>query len=316
MQVTYENRTTSFDEEYIDLAMITIEKKANKYYDNEVFQKANDGRVDEILKSKMVTPLKVDDLVRDSRYILVEGPPGTGKSTLCWELCRRWDTLESLQDFKIILHLLLRDKEVQEAKSLEDIIKHQDEQLKKDIIAAVNKEEGRGVLFILDGLDELPISTILDKSSFIMNLIDFVCLKFAKRLVTTRPMFYNFNFPRSSKRVKILGFSEDSKMKYAEFALPPRIIQYFKDFIDSNPIFSMLMCIPVNCAFITQVFPKNITSVRTLMSHKMASLYITMLLVNRHMRELDKNSVVPDRNYEVLTDDIIATLESVSASFL
>ena len=29
------------------------------------------------------------------RFILVEGPPGIGKSTFAWEVCRRWDEIET-----------------------------------------------------------------------------------------------------------------------------------------------------------------------------------------------------------------------------
>ena len=75
------------------------------------------GGVDEIVVSK--TPLEMDALVTpDSRFVLVEGPPGIGKSTLCWELCRQWDTLTSLQRYKIVLQLKLREKRVQNATSL------------------------------------------------------------------------------------------------------------------------------------------------------------------------------------------------------
>ena len=30
------------------------------------------------------------------KFILVEGPPGIGKSTFAWEACRRWDEIERL----------------------------------------------------------------------------------------------------------------------------------------------------------------------------------------------------------------------------
>ena len=33
------------------------------------------------------------------RLILVEGPPGIGKSTFAWEVCRRWDEIESLRNY-------------------------------------------------------------------------------------------------------------------------------------------------------------------------------------------------------------------------
>ena len=44
------------------------------------------------------------------RFILVEGPPGIGKSTFAWEVCRRWDEIESLTDYHTVLLLKLREK--------------------------------------------------------------------------------------------------------------------------------------------------------------------------------------------------------------
>lgn len=73
-------------------------------------------------KRSSKTPIGIDDILSSNAYfVLVEGPPGIGKSTLCWELCRQWDAFKSLQDFKIVLQLKLREKRVQEASSLCDI---------------------------------------------------------------------------------------------------------------------------------------------------------------------------------------------------
>ena len=67
-------------------------------------------------------PIAMDNIVTpDSHFVLAEGPPGIGKSTLCWELCRQWDTLKSLQDYKIVLQLKLRERRVQNASSLQEI---------------------------------------------------------------------------------------------------------------------------------------------------------------------------------------------------
>ena len=54
------------------------------------------GHIDEILKKK--EPLELEDIFKhegqtDLKCVLVEGVPGVGKSTLAWELCRRWETL-------------------------------------------------------------------------------------------------------------------------------------------------------------------------------------------------------------------------------
>lgn len=71
------------------------------------------------------TSLDLDTiLIADSRFVLVEGTPGMGKSTLCCELCRKWDDLKSLQDYKIVLLLKLHEMRVQNSTSLNEIFNH------------------------------------------------------------------------------------------------------------------------------------------------------------------------------------------------
>ena len=80
----------------------------------------------------------------DSQFVLVEGPPGIGKSTLCWELCRQWKTLPSLQHYKIVLQLKLRERRVQNATELKDIFLHRDKKLCESIVDEVLECEGEG----------------------------------------------------------------------------------------------------------------------------------------------------------------------------
>ena len=69
------------------------------------------GGIDEIYALK--SPIDMESiLTSNSHTVRVEGPLGIGKSTLCWELCRRWDTLKSLQRFKLVLQLKLRDMRI------------------------------------------------------------------------------------------------------------------------------------------------------------------------------------------------------------
>ena len=75
--------------EFINLALVKEDSKINSFTKSTLH-----GGVDEINKSKI--PVGMDAIVTsDSQFVLVEGPPGIGKSTLCWELCRQWDTLKS-----------------------------------------------------------------------------------------------------------------------------------------------------------------------------------------------------------------------------
>ena len=270
--------------------------------------------IDDIQKS---FPLKLNNLVApDSRFVLIEGPPGIGKSTLCWELCRQWETLESLERFKLVLQLKLQERRIQNATSLNEIFFHRDQKLCQSVVDEVLECEGEGVLLILDGFDEMPTSVILDTSSLIVELISGMCLPKATRLLTSRPsaLHHEKLFPEKYGHIEILGFTDESKVKFAEIAFEkePELSEHFKRF---NPIINSLMCIPINCAIVSQVY-EDISRSDKLIPKTMTQLYsaLVLVLIRRHMvekKQWDEFSKIPNSLAD-LPEEISASLRQVS----
>ena len=301
--------------QFINLALVKQDGQINSFTKSTLH-----GGVDEINKSKI--PVGMDAIVTsDSQFVLVEGPPGMGKSTLCWELCRQWDTLKSLQDYKIVLQLKLRERRVQNASSLLEIFYHSDKKISQSVVDKVHRCEGEGVLLIFDGFDEMPTSVVQDKDSLLMELISGTSLPRATRLVTSRPSALHHKeecFPREYRHIEILGFtSDESKVRYAELAFKsePEVLASFKNFALSNPIIKSLMYIPVNCAIISQVY-KDIRRSRKLMPKTMTQLYSTLVpvLIKRYMiekGEWDSHHRIPS-DLEDFPKDVILSLNRVS----
>ena len=261
--------------------------------------------------------LKMDEVLvleSDVRFVLVEGAPGIGKTFFCSELYRKWATLQSLQEYKIALHLKLRQERVQTAKSFFDILAffHFD----KDFCARVEKEiydgDGKSVLFILDGFDELPGSLIRDMNSFVMKVIRGQCgLSKATRLVTSRPSALHDKdryFPRKRTHVEILGFTKERILQYAKSALESDpAFEHFKEFLNSssrNAIYS-LMYSPVVCAIVLSIYRSGF--VKKLMSKTMTQLYQTLLrvLIKRDMiRRGEWNENTPVPSFESLPSEV------------
>ena len=301
--------------QFINLALVKQDDQINSFTKSTLH-----GGVDEINKSKI--PVGMDAIITsDSQFVLVEGPPGIGKSTLCWELCRQWDTLKSLLDYKIVLQLKLRESRVQNASSLLEIFYNRDNELSQNVVKGVCNCEGEGVLLIFDGFDEMPTSVVQDKDSLLMELISGTSLPRATRLVTSRPSALHHKvkcFPQEYRHIEILGFTSDAtKMRYAELAFKsePEVLANFKKFVFSNPIIKSLMYIPVNCAIISQVY-KDIRRSRKLMPKTMTQLYSTLIpvLIKRYMigkGEWDSHHGIPS-DLEDFPKDIILSLNRVS----
>ena len=171
--------------EYINLALVHHKPRDL----DEVMKHTLHGNVAEILKNK--EEINIDDIFEPVRHhshlalVLVEGPPGVGKSTFAWELCRKWDEIPSMRQYNLVVLLRLRDKYVQQMREIDDLFYHKNGNLKKAVSKEVIDSDGKGVLFILDGFDELPSSLRCD--GLLINIITGRNLPKSTVIVTSRP---------------------------------------------------------------------------------------------------------------------------------
>lgn len=113
---------------YFNLAIVHKKSRISRDKANEFTRKTLHLGIDEILAEK--EPLKMEDILKPLKgkpkvnCVLVEGPPGVGKSTFTWELCQRWDEIPDLKKFSLVVLLRFRDKHVQEAKDIADLFYH------------------------------------------------------------------------------------------------------------------------------------------------------------------------------------------------
>ena len=306
---------------YINLAM--VKRESYKSHERDEFTKRTlHGGVDQILESK--TPMSMKDILspekgnpeadnslspnvggRPVRFILVEGPPGIGKSTFAWEVCRRWDEIESLRDYHTVVLLKLREKWVLNATSLSDLFRYPS---RPDISNSIAEElvelQGKSVLLILDGFDE--VSHSFHKNSVIKNILCRQLLPECTIILTTRPVakstLESICQPRIDKHVEIIGFTEEERVRYITevFSKEPELQMNFLKYMFLVPHIKSMMYIPLNCAIIAQVYYESQSSRHLTIPRTRTQLYkaLSNSLLVRHMKMKNSNfecsSVLPE----------------------
>ena len=171
-----------------------------------------------ILRAKQPIAMEVFLQDNDTHLVVVEGAPGIGKSTLAWELCRQWPTLESLKRFSLVVLLRLREEAVQTATAIGDLMYHHNTELCRCVGEVVERREGDNVLFIFDGFDEFPAK--LRRKSLVAELISGSYLPKATVLVTSRPSatveLLSVCQACVGKHIEVVGFSDKEMQEYIE----------------------------------------------------------------------------------------------------
>ena len=284
---------------YINLAMISRGRHDRGGRD-EFTLKTLHGGVDQILESK--SPINLEDLLSSGssgepvRFLLVEGPPGIGKSTFAWELCRRWDGIESLGDYHTVVLLKLREKWVLNATSLSDLFRYpSNPDFSKNIAEELVATQGKHLLLVLDGFDE--VSHSFHEDSVIKSILCKQLLPECTIILTTRPSakatLESVCQPQVDKHVEIIGFTEEERVRYITevFSKEPELQANFLKYMFLVPHIKSMMYIPLNCAIIAQVYSESQSSHHLAIPRTRTQLYkaLARSLLVRHMKMKEGN---------------------------
>ena len=177
------------------------------------------GGVDEVTNQRV--PLEYEDIFNfkphgggSRRRVLVEGVPGSGKTTLVKRMCRDWANGSFAQDSKAVIQVVLRSLPKQDKLTIEDMVLTSvgDKEEAADIAQYVRDCQGDGVVFILDGFDELPEKMRL--SSIVRDILEGRMAPKASFLITSRPISAQLLYPLVDQRIEVTGFGKEEVEKY------------------------------------------------------------------------------------------------------
>ena len=292
---------------FIKLALLKKEKVSREEADNFTHLTLR-GDIDQILQVK--EPIEMDDILKADdkvRLVVVEGAPGIGKSTLAWELCRQWPTLESLKRFSLVVLLRLREKGVRSATDISDLFPCGDDPGLSSLVAQeVKRENGNGVLFVFDGFDEFPSE--LQEKSLVMDIISGSKLPKATVLVTSRPsasaQLQALLQTGIGKHIEVVGFSEKEILEFAHSILADSFTN-FGQYLSANPVVKGMMYNPLNCAIVVGIY-QDTYELGKPVPHTQTQLYakLTRCLLRRYLKEKEHllANTLPD-NLEDLPHD-------------
>ena len=279
---------TTASKHYIELAVISKKGITRKQAD-EFTRKSLHGLTEEILREK--APIALDHILkpredgRPVRCVLVEGAPGIGKSTLAWEVCHKWEELESVKQYELVVLVRLREKKAQEARCLGDLLPCDDTTNMKELLAAIG--DGDGMLIVCDGFDELPREQRLEGSVYI-DLLKGRLLAEATIIVTSRPSvsadLWSLCQHNIDRHLEVIGFTREDIKRFAESVFSGDILAGFLSYITGNPPIYGMMYIPLNAVIVALIYQDSYDT-DTPFPTTMTQLFdaLTRGLVRRHL---------------------------------
>ena len=299
---------------YFKLAVIKQQTIERGQIRDEFIRQTLHRNIDDILKRKEA--IEVEQLFsldsKKRKVILIEGAPGSGKSTFLWHICCKWQAGELFQQFSLVLLVTLRDTAVHFANSVADILPFVRSKLRDDVVSELEHTQGRDVLILLDGWDEAPARLREDKS-FFFGLIKNPHLSSLKRatiVISSRPSASGKLRNFVSSRIKVLGFTKREREEYVvETISNPDAAQELLAQIEDVPQLGENCHLPLNLVIITHTF--------LCMGHKLPSTYcriIITLALNcllRHIQKTTSLSVEVLESFSDLPDSIVSEFNAL-----
>ena len=258
------------------------------------------------------SPIKLKNILNCGgrrQVVLIEGVPGSGKTTLSQYICKSWSNGELFQEYEVIILVQVRDPALHSAKTIADLLPCRDTVMADRAAAEITANDGKGVLWIFEGWDELPKD--LQIKSIMKDIIILPSESPVSKsdvIITFRPIPNSvlYRKTRYSRRIEVIGFSKHELNAYFEEYLKEKPVKVIKDLmraLEERPYLKESCYIPLNATIVAYIYQyKNFTLPETL--YEMFSTLICVYVL-RHVQKNDRyDNVESIEAFEDIPDEL------------
>ena len=280
---------------FVNLALIKSSRAQNMTGDYSVL-----GDADDIIAEKEnITYKDAFSEYKSGELILVEGRPGSGKTTLVRKIIKDWRLGEVLTKseltFLVTLRLLNSRRQDENLTSILEEF-YSDPSEINEIISTIVRKDGEGVCFVLDGLDEYSYEN--KEKSVILKLLNRKLLPRSMIIVFSRPSATRLieNCYIIKKQIEVFGFSKEQITEYIEsFFFETQndsdnnsinMGNQLQEYLHSHPNIHDMCYLPIHAAMICFLlqFSKKLSPTQTRVYED-----FTLSMIYRHFIRDDKD---------------------------
>ena len=200
-------------------------------------------------------PVKYDDIVntgQGSKRVLLQGNPGSGKSTTLRKICHDFAKSSLPPEIKVVVRVVLGELEEGSKPKMEDLmqtcISEDNSDLIEEITSFAREQNGEGILFLFDGFDELARD--LQKKSLVTDILNRKAYPKSSYIITSRPSATAQLPPQAVQqmdRIETQGFTKDKMKQFIQqwFQTRPDTGKKVIKIISANSKLSDMCCNPL-----------------------------------------------------------------------